>query len=146
MTMRKLLALVLALGIVLPARAATYVLVDGSNTCQNTIVWDGVTPYTPPAGLTAVPQASATCTPPAAPANPTTITALAFFNRFTQAETQAIWKAAAADTTGAIGAGLTNGLAAGTITLTDPIVQAWMNALVTAGAITSARETAILTP
>ena len=59
---------------------------------------------------------------------------------------EAIWKAAAQDATGAIGAGLTKGLTAGTVDLTSTIVKTWMDSLVTAGAITADRETAILTP
>jgi len=76
----------------------------------------------------------------------TTISSAAFQGRFTDAEQAAIWKAAAQDATGAIGAGLTKGLTAGTVDLTSTIVKGWMDSLVTAGAITADRETAILTP
>lgn len=82
--------------------------------------------------------------PPAAP-NPTIITSIAFLDRFTSAEQAAVQAAAAAAPT-TIGVGLTTGLAAGTIGLTSPVLKAWMDGLVNAGAITSARETAILTP
>jgi len=77
---------------------------------------------------------------------PTTISSAAFQGRFTDAEQAAIWKAAAQDATGAIGAGLTKGLTAGTVDLTSSVVKTWMDSLVTAGAITADRETAILTP
>ena len=82
---------------------------------------------------------------PPTPPNPTVITSIAFLDRFTAAEQAAVQQAAAAAPS-TIGVGLTTGLAAGTIDLTSPVLIAWMNALVTAGAITSARETTILTP
>ena len=82
--------------------------------------------------------------PPALP-NPTVITSIAFLDRFTPAEQAAVQAAAAAAPT-TLGVGLTTGLAAGTIDLTSPVLKVWMNGLVTAGAITSARETVILTP
>lgn len=75
---------------------------------------------------------------------PTTIPSIAFFNRFTQAETAAIWQAAVASP--AIGVGLMNGLAAGQIDLTSAAVKTWLDGLVTAGVLTNARETTILTP
>lgn len=76
---------------------------------------------------------------------PSTISTAAFVNRFTSAEQAAIQTAA--ETTPSIGLGLTMGLAKGTISLVgDPVVVAWMNALVSANCITSARMTAILTP
>ena len=82
--------------------------------------------------------------PPALP-NPTVITSIAFLDRFTPAEQAAVQAAAAAAPT-TLGVGLTTGLAAGTIDLISPVLKVWMNGLVTAGAITSARETVILTP
>lgn len=75
---------------------------------------------------------------------PTTIPAVAFFNRFTQAETAAIWSAAIANP--AIGVGLMNGLAAGSVDLASPTVKTWLDGLVAAGALTAARETVVLTP
>jgi hypothetical protein len=77
--------------------------------------------------------------------NPTVITSIAFLDRFTPAE-QAAVQQAAASAPSTIGVGLTTGLATGTIDLTGPALKAWMDALVTAGAITSARESTILTP
>jgi hypothetical protein len=76
--------------------------------------------------------------------NPTTISSLDFFNRFTDAEHAAIW--AAATSTPAIGAGLTKGLAAGRIDLTAAELKAWVDGLVSVGVLTADRETAILTP
>lgn len=76
--------------------------------------------------------------------NPTSIPSLDFFNRFTPTETTAIWQAAVANPS--IGVGLINGLAAGTIDLTSATVSTWLAALVTAGVITAARQTVILTP
>jgi hypothetical protein len=112
-----------------------------------------VTTPTPPSGQSltqvcyALADGAVTATPTYAdiPA-PTTISSAAFQARFTDPEQAAIWKAAAQDATGAIGAGLTKGLTAGTVDLTSTIVKTWMDSLVTAGAITADRETAILTP
>jgi hypothetical protein len=64
--------------------------------------------------------------------------------RFTPAEQLAIQTAA--DGTPSIALGLTMGLASGSINLTDATVTNWMSSLVAAGAITSTRMTAILTP
>ncbi len=75
---------------------------------------------------------------------PTVIPAGAFFARFTQTETSAVWAAAQANN--AIGVGLMQGLANGQIDLTSPVLKTWLDGLVTAGVITSARETVILTP
>lgn len=82
-------------------------------------------------------------TPPPTP-NPTTISTSAFLNRFTPAEQNAVWSSAI--TTPAIGVGLQTGLSDGTVNLLSTVTVAWMAALVTAGAITSARSTVILTP
>jgi len=79
-------------------------------------------------------------------AHPTVITALAFFARFTQQETAAVWKAIVADSTGALGAALNQGLAMGTINLADPIVATFLGGLVTAGALTQQRAGAIAQP
>lgn len=75
---------------------------------------------------------------------PTTISAAAFLARFLPAEEVAIQTAAA--TNPQIALGLTMGIAKGQIDLVSPTVTTWMNALVTANCITSARMTAILTP
>jgi hypothetical protein len=82
--------------------------------------------------------------PAPTPSPPTTISASAFLARFTQAEQEAVWAACAS--TPPLGVGLANGLAAGSIDLTSSVTQAWMVALVAAGAITADREAAILTP
>ncbi|MDE2333600.1 MAG: hypothetical protein KGK10_03590, partial [Rhodospirillales bacterium] len=68
----------------------------------------------------------------------------AFLERFTQAEQVAIQTVAASNAS--IALGLTMGLAAGQIDLTSATTQAWVNGLATAGLITAARATAILTP
>ena len=75
---------------------------------------------------------------------PTSISALAFLQRFTQIEQAAIWQAAVA--TPAIGIGLQQGLATGTIDLNSPVVAQWLAALVAANAVTQERATVILTP
>lgn len=89
--------------------------------------------------------------PPTAPP-PTTISTSDFLARFTAAERAAVQQAATAQPA-TIGVGLTQGLVAGTVNLAgcpsacqDPTLKGWMDGLVTAGAITAARETAILTP
>jgi hypothetical protein len=74
----------------------------------------------------------------------TTISSLAFFSRFTQAETAAIWAAAVANP--AIGVGLMNGLASGFIDLTSPALELWVDALVAEKSITSDRKSTVLTP
>lgn len=78
----------------------------------------------------------------------TRITASQFFARFTTAETAAIWSAAAPLSlyTQQVVPGLVQWMSSQTIDLTSPALKAWMDTLVTAGAITSARETQILTP
>ena len=79
------------------------------------------------------------------PPPPTQLPTLVFMQRFTQPEMLSIQAAAA--TNPAIALGLTLGLATGTITLVDDlVVQNWMASLVTAGCISPARMTAILTP
>jgi hypothetical protein len=78
------------------------------------------------------------------PPNPTVISAGAFLNRFTSAEQSAVQTAA--NSTPSIALGLTMGLAAGTINLQSTVTSTWMQSLVTANALTSARMTAILTP
>lgn len=77
-------------------------------------------------------------------APPTVISAAEFFNRLTQAETGAIWAAAVAIP--ALGVGLMNGLATGSIDLTSPVLKTWLDGCVAAGAVTAEREIVILTP
>lgn len=76
----------------------------------------------------------------------TVITSIAFMDRFTDDERKATWAAAAKDVTGALGDGLTQGQVNGYVDLDSPILKGWLNALVTAGALTSDRATAIGTP
>lgn len=77
-------------------------------------------------------------------APPSSISSAAFFKRFTDAESAAIWTAAGANP--AIGVGLVHGLASGTIDLTDAVVKAWLDGLVQAGVLTVERQAIILTP
>ena len=159
-------AALLALALLAPfsAHAATYALVCGPSTCTAsdgttqpagtalaTIIWDGHTTYTPPAGEQAVPFAGQPIYQPVVP-HPTTITSAAFLARFTPTE-QAAVQAAAAAAPGTLGVGLTVGMVTGTINLAgcptacqNVQLKTWMDGLVTANAITAARETAILTP
>jgi hypothetical protein len=86
-------------------------------------------------------------TPDTAPivAPPTVITTTAFWARFTPSEQTAVQQAAMSNPQ--IMSEMTFGLMAGQVNLTTgATLQAWMNDLVTAGAITSARMTVILTP
>ena len=85
-----------------------------------------------------------TADPAAVPPNPTTITAGAFLARFTAAEQAAIQQACL--TSPQLMLGLTTGLALGTINLTGSNLATWMQGLVTAGAVTQSRATAILAP
>lgn len=80
--------------------------------------------------------------PPPTPSN-TVITTAAFFARFTQSELEASW--AAGVSAPAIGTGLMNLIVAGSVDLTSTDLKTLMDMLVSASAITSDRETAILT-
>lgn len=83
--------------------------------------------------------------PNPAPAPATKISAAAFLARFTSAEELAVQAAAQANPS--IALGLTVGLAKGAINLVgDAVVTNWMQAIVSAGAITQARMTEIMTP
>ena len=161
--MHRLLIALFALALLAPlsARAATYALVCGPSACtapdgttqppgtaMATIIWDGHTAYTAPAGEQAVPFTGQPIYQP----HPTTITSAQFLARFTSAE-QAAVEGAAAAAPGTIGVGLTVGMVTGTVNLAgcptacqNVQLKAWMDGLVTAGAITAAREVAILTP
>jgi hypothetical protein len=85
-------------------------------------------------------------TPDPAPVipNPSIISASAFLERFTSDEQIAIQTAA--NSTPAIALGLTMGLASGSINLLSPVVQNWMQGLVTTGCLTQNRMDTILTP
>ena len=85
-----------------------------------------------------------TASPAPTPAPATTITAGDFLNRFTPGEQAAVQ--AACQASAQLALGLTMGLALGSINLTSPTLSDWMGGLVAAGAITSARSTAIMTP
>ena len=139
------------------AQAATYVLVCGPGTCKvgdgtmqpagtvlGRILWDGTAAYVPPPGEQAVPDTGQPIYQPVMP-HPTSIPDGAFLARFTAAERAAVQQAAVAQPA-TIGVGLTQGMVAGAVNLTDPALKAWMDGLVAGGVITSARETAILTP
>lgn len=74
----------------------------------------------------------------------TSISALTFFSRFTPAEEIAVQ--AACSSNPQLGAGLTHGLASGTIDLTDAAVSSWLDGLIAAGAIAAARKAVLLQP
>jgi hypothetical protein len=86
-----------------------------------------------------------TADPAAVVAPPGVIPVNAFWARFTPTEQAAIQTASA--TTPSIAQAMTFAMLIGQVNLLGgPIVTAWMANLVTAGVITSARSTAILTP
>lgn len=85
-----------------------------------------------------------TADPAPVPSKPTSIPAGDFLARFTAAEQAAVQQACLASPQ--LMLGLTTGLALGTINLTGSNLATWMQGLVTAGALTSARATAIVTP
>ena len=137
----------LLVGLLFPfaAHASSYVLVcaspcevDGTTqpagTALSRVIWDGSTPFAPP-GMNVVPDTGQTLYTPTLSA-PTTISALAFIQRFTAAEQTALM--AANSTWGVMIA------AAGTIDVTNALLIAQMQAAVTAGALTQARVTQIL--
>lgn len=129
-----------------PVSAATYSLTDDQGRV-NCIEYDGSGRYVPPAGSVLSSQSAPNCSATPVYATPSTIlTANAFRQRFTDAELAASWAAASRDATGAIGAGLTKGLTADQVDLTDPSLAAWMGLLVQAGAVTSDRAAQILAP
>lgn len=123
--------------------AQRYALVDANGVTQNIILWDGVTSFVPPPGLTAVPEAQAQPFS-LTPIQPSVITKSAFLARFTSAEMTLISGAARANDT--VNVWLITAQAAEAIDLTNPETKAGLDALVAAGLITGARETQILTP
>ena len=78
------------------------------------------------------------------PAPSATIPFVAFFHRFTDLEKVAVQAACIAKAE--LGVELINGLALGCVVLDSPEVVAWLDGLVTEGALTSERKIAILTP
>ena len=85
-----------------------------------------------------------TADPVPVPSKPTSISPGEFLLRFTAAEQAAVQQACLASPQ--LMLGLTMGLALGTINLTGSNLATWMQGLVTAGALTSQRATAIATP
>ena len=59
--------IVAALLLSVPASAATYAVQDGNGVILNCIAWDGITPWTPPAGTTAVLAPACSIAQPPAP-------------------------------------------------------------------------------
>lgn len=76
--------------------------------------------------------------------SPTVVPNAVFFGRWTATEVAAAWAASVGNPQ--LGAGLLNGLAIGAIDLSGAATSAWMDAMVTAGVLTAARKTTILTP
>jgi hypothetical protein len=75
--------------------------------------------------------------PPPAPPPPRIISTVEFLNRFQAAAQAAIWTACGASPQ--LGVGLTLGLAQGYINLDSPVLTAWLQGLVAAGALTAAQ-------
>jgi hypothetical protein len=116
-------------------------------TSDNVYIYDNPAPITSQDWLDyqtwlAVPN---TPDPMPTPPPPTVIPIANFWARFTPAEQSAI--ETYATTNASIAQAMTFGAVVGMVNLiSGPIVTTWMAALVTAGVITSARSTAILTP
>jgi hypothetical protein len=89
-------------------------------------------------------KAGNTPDPAPVPTPVTQVQAAAFLARFTPTEQIAVQSASL--TNPQIAFGLTLGLAQGFVILNSPILSNWMAGLVAAGALTSARSTAIMTP
>lgn len=131
----------------LVAAADGYVAPDGSvqakGTAFNRILWDDKAPTGFPAGLEPIPDDGRALWQPAVQ-KPTAISKRDFWLRLTQAEQMALVQASLANA--AIAWWLHNAQTAETIDLLDPQTQQGMAALVSAGLLTQARATAILTP
>ena len=139
------LALVLAI-FSLPVSGAQYAVVDSSSAVVNIVEWDGASPYAPGTGLTlrlATTGDLASWNSKIIPAPPI-ISSVAFWARFTASEQTAI--ATAAQNNASINVWLITALTYSSIDLTNQTTKAGLDALVAAGLLTSARETAILTP
>jgi hypothetical protein len=127
-----------------PMTAVPYAILDGNNVIQNTCLWDGIAPWLPPAGMTAVPLAQALANGAiyrAAPP-PTTFAPLDFINLFTTAEQQAI--VAALPASPALFVWYSKLMAANEVDLANPDTIAGVNALAGAGLLTTQRAAAIL--
>lgn len=157
--MGKLITALLLLPIA--AHAASYDLVcsapctapDGTTHAAGTVIgraeWNGHAPYHPTDqnGVAIIPTLDVKQTAPVyAPsvARLSRVTPGAFLARFTATEQSAIQ--AAALTNASVALGLTMGLATGYVDLTSQTCIQWVQGLVTAGVLTQARATAILTP
>jgi hypothetical protein len=104
-------------------------------------LWDGVTPYTPPAGFQMVLYTNQHVYVPVQPA-PTIIDVFDFFARFTTAEFNALCANATANAI--IHRMTAYGQKGGGINVTDPIITGYMGQAVAANLLTSARSTQIL--
>lgn len=148
----------LALGAILllarAAAAANYLLVCGPSACTasdgttqaagtalSRIVWDGATPYTPPAGMQAIPDDGRAVYQPARKA-PVSIGSFGFIARFTAAEQQAIQTAA--QTNWQVQLWMTQLAASGTVSVTNATVTQGMAELVALNLLTAARSAQIL--
>lgn len=120
---------------------ARYALVDKEGKNTGIIEWDGKSSYTPPEDMELVSESEA---PPYEPVESAReISALAFFNRFTAEEQVKVM--AACSSAPALYVGLINGLASGSVTLDSEKMNAWLDGMVTAKAITAKRRTEIQT-
>lgn len=137
---------------------ARYALIDSRGNVQNVVEWDGQSAWSAPSDLTAIVDdnnlvgpgwsyASGRFSPPPSTAPPPMVadpelTYLQFRALFTAAENQAIMTAAQSNH--AVLDWLLQAAGAGAINLADPQVKAGLDALVAAGLITAARESAIV--
>lgn len=110
-------------------------------TVAQLVLWDGVTPFTPPAGFNLVPFTNQTVYVPTHP-SPTLINVFDFLSRFTTAEFNGLMGNATA--AGIIARFNAYGQKGGGILVTDPIITGYMAQAVTAGLLTQGRSTQIL--
>jgi len=119
-----------------------YALVNERGEVVSVSLWDGVTPWTPPPGLTAVPEAEAVALPAAkAAASPRVVSPRAFMDRLS-AGTQA--RIAAAATASGDMMLLLVRLAGGDVDLDAAETKAGVAAMTAAGLLTASEAEALL--
>lgn len=122
----------------------SYLVIDSNGNAINRVMWDGGPGWAPRTGCSAIPDDGRPLARPSSGPAPTAISKGAFLARFTSAELLAI--ATAAQTVAAVNVWLITAQSADSIDLALPETTAGVDALVSAGLLTAARATAILTP
>lgn len=134
--MMRRLAFPLLLLAVAPAQAEMYALTDAQGVV-NCVKWDGVTPYVAPAGSTITPKPDCAPTPAA---KSTTISTLAFWDRFTDGE-----KAALVSNPN-LQVWIVTATAAQSVDLAGARTKQGMDAAVALGILTADRAAAVVVP